>query len=70
MTPFEDNQVKMYRIIFGQCTEALKSEIKGDDEYKDKEMDLNTLWIMQKVKQISAGINTKKIEVQAYLNEY
>ena len=60
----------MYRIIFGQCTEALKSEIKGDDKYKDKEMDLNTLWIMQKVKQISAGINTKKIEVQAYLNEY
>ena len=65
----EDNQVKMYGIIFGQCTESLKSEIKGDDEYPDMEMDSNALWLVKMIKKISAGINTKKNEMQAYVNK-
>ena len=59
----EDNQVKMYGIIFGQCTESLKSEIKGDDDYQEKEMDSDTLWLIKMIKQISAGINTKNKKV-------
>ena len=65
----EDNQVKLYGIILGQCTESLKSEIKGEDEYEEKEMDSDALWLMETIKKISAGINTKKNEVQAYINK-
>mmetsp|Transcript_13830 Transcript_13830/g.20186 ORF Transcript_13830/g.20186 Transcript_13830/m.20186 type:complete len:247 (-) Transcript_13830:675-1415(-) len=65
----EDNQVKLYGIILGKCTESSKSLIKGKDEYEEKEMDSDTLWLMETIKKISAGINTKKNEVQAYVNK-
>ena len=65
----EDNMEKLYGIVMGQCTESLKSEIKGEDDYEDAEMDSNALWLMQTIKRISAGINTKKNEVQAYVNK-
>ena len=45
------------------------SEVKGDDAYEDAEMDSNTLWLLQTLKRISAGINTKKNEVQSYVNK-
>ena len=32
-------------------------------------MDSDALWLMKMIKQISAGINTKKNEVQAYVNK-
>ena len=44
-------------------------EIKGDDKYKKKEIDSDTLWVMKKIKQMPAGINTKKNEFQAYVNK-
>eukprot|EP00957_Ditylum_brightwellii_P033277 2521143-Ditylum_brightwellii.AAC.1 len=53
----------------GQCTESLKLEIKGKDNYENAEMDSSTLWLLQTIKKISAGINTKKNEVQAYVNK-
>eukprot|EP00957_Ditylum_brightwellii_P132916 10135692-Ditylum_brightwellii.AAC.1 len=46
----------------GQCTESLKSEIKDEGDYEDAEMDSNTLWLLQTIKKISAGINTTKNE--------
>ena len=53
----------------GQCSDFLKSEIKGEDGYEDKEMDFDALCLMEMIKQISDGINTKKNEVQAYVNK-
>eukprot|EP00957_Ditylum_brightwellii_P060834 4618602-Ditylum_brightwellii.AAC.1 len=60
----EDNMEKLCGIVMGQCTESLKSEIKGENDYEDAEMDSNALWLLQTVKKISAGINKKKNEVQ------
>eukprot|EP00957_Ditylum_brightwellii_P062303 4727648-Ditylum_brightwellii.AAC.1 len=53
---------KLYGIVMGQCTESLKSEIKGEGNYEDAEMDSNALWLLQTIKKISAGISTKKNE--------
>eukprot|EP00957_Ditylum_brightwellii_P005705 434522-Ditylum_brightwellii.AAC.1 len=59
----------LYGIMMGLCTESLKLEIKGKDDYEDAEMDSNVLWLLQMIKKISAGINTEKNEVQAYVNK-
>ena len=48
----EDNAEKLYGIIMGQCTESLKSEIKGEDTYKNAEMDSDALWLMKTIKMI------------------
>eukprot|EP00957_Ditylum_brightwellii_P071996 5472184-Ditylum_brightwellii.AAC.1 len=39
----EDNMEKLYGIVMRQCTESLKSEIKGEGDYEDAEMDSNVL---------------------------
>ena len=64
-----ENMEKLYGVMIGQCTDSLLSEIKGDDGYEDAEMDSNALWLLQTLKRISAGINTKKNEVQSYVNK-
>ena len=38
---------KTYRIVFGQCTPNIQSEIKGVPEYEDKSKDCNHLWLME-----------------------
>eukprot|EP00957_Ditylum_brightwellii_P142277 10839262-Ditylum_brightwellii.AAC.1 len=58
----EYNMGKLYGIMMGQCTESLKSDIKGEDDYEDAEIDSNVLWLLQTIKKIFAGIHTKKNE--------
>eukprot|EP00957_Ditylum_brightwellii_P011492 869027-Ditylum_brightwellii.AAC.1 len=60
---------KLYGVIIGQCTDSLLSGIKGDDSYEDAKMDSNALWLLRILKQISAGINMKKNEVQSFINK-
>jgi len=53
------NIVKLYGIIYGQCTPALKSTVKGDVEYAAKSSTFDTLWLLEKLKAITAGVDTK-----------
>ena len=43
----EENTVRLYGIVIGQCTESLISEIKGHDEFEEKDMDSNALWLLE-----------------------
>jgi len=55
----QNNVIKIYRIVYGQCTAALKSTIKGDSEYKVKAACFNSLLLLNKVKIIMASVDTK-----------
>ena len=54
-----ENTNKLYALIMGQCTTALQSVIKGDSEYEAKSRTYDALWIFEKVKLFSAGVDTK-----------
>ena len=56
----EENIVLLYGIIIDQCTESLISELKGHEEFDEKDIDSDALWLLEKLKDISAGINLKK----------
>ena len=55
----ERNQEKMYAIVWGQLTHALQEVIKGDDDFIFKDASFDCIWILQKSKLVSAGVDGK-----------
>ena len=49
----------MYGIVIGLCTLDLISTIKGDAEYKKKLSDFDTLWLLQKIKKTTVGVDKR-----------
>ena len=54
-----ENTDTLYRIVIGQCTPALRSTIKGDTEYEKKSSYFDTLWLLQKIKKTTTGLDMK-----------
>jgi len=54
-----ENIVKLFGVVYGQCTLALKATIKGDDEYENKANNFDTKWLLEKIKIITASIDIK-----------
>ena len=54
-----ENRNKFYSIVIGQCTSQLIFTIKGDTEYEKKSSDFDTLWLLQKKKNTTAGMRMK-----------
>jgi len=54
-----ENIVKLFGIIYGQCTLALKAMVKGDDKYTDKSINFDEKWLLGKLKVITAGVEIK-----------
>ena len=44
------NVHKLYAIFLGQCTQALRSTLKGDPEYEEKSERFNLLWFINRIK--------------------
>ena len=55
-----ENANNFYGIVIGQCTPPLRLKIKGDAEYRKKSSDFDTLWLLEKNKKITAGVDTKE----------
>ena len=56
---FEENKAKLYSLVLGQCTHALRAELKGLEEYEDQDSDFNCVWLLQQVKLISSGVEQR-----------
>ena len=54
-----ENSNKLYVIVIGKCTPPLRSKIKGDADYGKKSSDFDTLWLLIKIKNSIAGVDTK-----------
>ena len=51
-----DNQGSLYSLIKGQCMPALIAELKGLDEFEDKDADFDVLWLLTQVNLIMSGV--------------
>ena len=58
----KNNITKLWGVVWGQCTDALKEDIIGIEEYETKLDDYDTLWLLQQVKQCSAGADKTQHE--------
>ena len=54
-----ENLNKLYAVVIGQCTNALRSTLKGDTEYVEKSNKFDTLWLLEKLKKVTAGVDAK-----------
>ena len=55
----QQNVNKLYAIIIGQCSPVLKSVLKADGDYTQKSNEFDALWLLKKLKVISAGVDLK-----------
>ena len=53
------NLKKLYALIFGNCTDGVKTMLKADAEYAEKSKVFDQAWILEKVKMIVQGLDTK-----------
>ena len=51
------NIIKIYGLIWGQCSPALQSELEVDPEYITKSPTYNCLWLFTKFKMCTSGID-------------
>ena len=53
------NLHKLYAVVLGQCTQALRSTLKGEPEYEIKYGSFDVLWLLKKLKKVTAGVDAK-----------
>ena len=51
----KSNIKKLYALVWGQCTQELKSELMGLKKYEENEKKANTLWLLENIKVVSAA---------------
>ena len=53
----ENNIEKLFGLLMGQCTQALVAEIKASPEYTMNSDNSDALWLLKKIKVLSAGVD-------------
>ena len=53
------NTEKAFGIVWGQCSLALQSEIKGNRDYEEKSARFDILWLLVELKKAVSGIDNK-----------
>ena len=57
----KENCVKVYGLIWGQCTNALQAVIKGDDDYRHNANSHDLIWLLEKIKQVTSDMTSRQI---------
>ena len=61
------SHVKLWAVIYGQCTPVLQEEISGDPEYATKSANFDSIWLLQTLQNVTAGVNkTSNLYVSAF----
>ena len=55
----ETNMLKIYGLIKGQCSHSLLAILKQEKEYDQKNSSQDVLWLMEKLKKLTAGLDNK-----------
>ena len=66
----EENIQKLYSLLWGQCTQAMQAEIKGDDEFNDKSSENNALWLIEKIKKVMSGVKNGGNLAKEYFDQF
>ena len=59
MKLIKSNLKKVYTLIYGNCTDSVQTMIEADKEHKMKSKSFDHEWILEKVKKIVSGLDTK-----------
>ena len=54
-----DNRIRLYTYVWGQCLSGIKSVVMGEDSFKEKHGRKDIIWLLQKIKLITAGLDSK-----------
>ena len=57
------NKQKLYGIVWGQMSSGLQAAIKGESDFKTESSKFNCIWLLEKGKLISSGIDEKANKV-------
>jgi len=55
----EDNKGSLHSLVKGQCTPSLLSELKGLDEYEEKDADFDVVWLLTQINLIVSGVEQR-----------
>ncbi len=56
-TDLNQNLTILWATIMGQCTPALQEEVHGDPDYLSKSSTFDSVWLLQSLQKITAGVN-------------
>ena len=59
LTKLDNNKMKLYGIIWGQCTTAVQEVIKGYSDFETSDSQFDCIWLLQKAKTVSAGLDER-----------
>ena len=54
-----DNLVKVYGLIWGQCSAGLQTAIKGESGYDDATDSHDVVWLLRNLQKVVSGVDTK-----------
>jgi len=55
----QENIIKIYGLIIGQCTLALRSALKADKNFNSKTETFEALWLLKSIKTVLLGMYIK-----------
>ena len=55
----KSNLKKIYNLVYGNCTESVRTMLKTDEDYEAKSTIFDHRWLFKKVKMIVSGLDTK-----------
>ena len=64
MDNLNDNKVKLYNLIFGQCSPNMEIEICSDKKFTRKDWCADALWLLKIIKKIALGVTLCNDEAQ------
>ena len=65
----DQNISKLYRLIWGQCTPALKKYIIGLDDYGVKSNEYDCMWLFQNLKSSTSGADRSQYEYLSFVRD-
>lgn len=60
--------IKLWGVVWGQCSPALQAEIKGDEGYSSNSSRYDVVWLLSALKLVAAGIDRSVSSFQAIVS--
>ena len=67
VTTLDMNKMKLYGLIWGQLTTGLQEVIKGDEDFTNKDLQFDCIWLLTKCKLVTAGLDERANKHSTYV---
>jgi hypothetical protein len=56
----KSNLTKLYAVIWGQCSEAMRNKLRALDEFTEENKNNNCIWLLNEIKGVTHQFDTKR----------